>query len=139
MNTRSKSSLFLIELVIVILVFSLSAAVCLRLFFESRKISDQSRNVSQASITVQTVADCYKAMKGDFNKTAQLLDGTVKGQVVEFYYNRIWESVGSADDAYFVIRIELIEHQHKESTVTASRLDGNEIFSVLVRGGLDLD
>ena len=139
MNTRSKSGLFLIELVIVILVFSLSAAVCLRLFFQSRLISNESRNLSQASLSVQSVADCYKAMDGDFNKTAEFLGGSLEEDTIDFYYNDMWERVGSIDDASYVVKIEKISEIHRESSVTASDFNGNSIFSVIVRGGLDLD
>ena len=138
MNTRSKSSLFLIELVIVILVFSLSAAVCLRMFFQSRQISSRSRNISQASLAVQSVADCYRSMKGDYEKTADFLDGTTLHSTICFYYNSVWESVGSKEEASFIIEIEKINDLHKESSVTAYSLDGAAIFSVTVRGELNL-
>ncbi|MCL1830409.1 MAG: hypothetical protein FWG21_03165 [Oscillospiraceae bacterium] len=139
MNTRSKSSLFLIELVLVILVFSLSAAVCLRLFFESRLISNESRNISQASLAVQSVADVYKAMKGDYLKTAEFLGGSANDDSVDFYYNEIWEPVDNLADASFIIQLQEINEMHRESSVTASTLDGDPIFSVVVRGGLSFD
>lgn len=140
MNTRSKSSLFLIELVIVILVFSLSAAVCLRLFFQSRQISDQSRNISEASLAVQSVADIYKGSNGDFNKTADFLKGTIADDTISFYYDSVWERVEQKGDASFVVELEKTKEEHRECVITASTLkDNSSIFSVTVRGGLDLD
>ena len=139
MNTRSKSSLFLIELVIVILVFSLSAAVCLRMFFQSRLISNESRNISQASLAVQSVADSYKGMHGDYLKTTELLNGTLVDSTITFYYNEVWEQVSSNTNASYTVVVEKISEKHKESSVTASSIDGTVIFSVIVRGGLNLD
>ena len=139
MNTRSKSSLFLIELIIVILVFSLSAAVCLRMFFQSRLISNESRNISQAALAVQSVADSYKSQGGDYEKTAKLLGGTIQDEKIYFYYSSIWERVEGENGALFIIDVTQSSPQHKESIVTASDLEGSVIFTVRVRGGLNLD
>ena len=138
MKTRSRSALFLLELVIVILAFSLSAAICLRVFFQSRLISNESRDISHAALAVQTVADSYKAMNGDLDRTAELLDGTSDADSVSFYYNSVWEHITDLSAASFTVTIVRTGAEHRECSVTAADSDGNHIFSVIVRGGLDL-
>ena len=136
MNTRSKTGLFLIELIIVITIFAMSAAVCLRLFFQSRVIADESRNLSRASLEVLSVADCYKSADGSFDMAADLLGCRTESGVLTVYYDADWARTGSADGASF--KVEVVETQPRESRVTALTIDGDDIFSVNVRGGMDL-
>jgi type II secretory pathway pseudopilin PulG len=136
MNTRSKSGLFLIELIVVILVFSLSAATCLNLFFRSRQISIESRMLSHASMAVQSAADCYKSAAGDLKRTAELTGGELHDEgTLTLYYDAFWERV-DAPASYAVVIMPLIE---REGIITAEDAIGTPIFSVTVRGGLFLE
>ncbi|MDR2908620.1 MAG: hypothetical protein LBU86_01875 [Oscillospiraceae bacterium] len=62
---KSKSSLFLIELLIVIAFFSVAAVVCVRLFVEARLLSASGRDLSGAMAVAQSAAECFKSAKGD--------------------------------------------------------------------------
>lgn len=77
MNTRggSKTGLFLIELVIVILFFSVSATICMRIFAFSYTAANHSRDLSDATAAAAATAECFKACGGDIIKTAEILDG----------------------------------------------------------------
>ena len=136
MNSRSKSGLFLIELIIVITVFSISAAVCLRLFFQSRVIANESYNLSRASLEVQSAADCYKSSGGDLAETADRLGGSLLDGKLMIYYDEKWGKTEDRDDAGFFVGIS--EISDLESIVCAQALGGGEIFSVSVRGGMNL-
>ena len=136
MNSRSKSGLFMIELVVVIVVFSFSAAKCLEVFFHSRQTAEISSSLSRASIEVQTAADCYKSYDGDLFSTAELLGGSVDGERLIIYYDSGWKHTDNADNARFCVTIT--ETAPRESTVIAEDLNGAPIFSVDVRGGLDI-
>lgn len=73
MKTRSKTPLFLMELIIMLLVFSISAAICLQVFSGAKKISEESRKLDAALMQAQTIAECWKASYGDLEKTAEML------------------------------------------------------------------
>ena len=73
MKTRSKTPLFLMELIIMLLVFSIAAAVCLQVFSGSKKISEESRKLDAAVMQAQSIAECWKASGGDLNETAEML------------------------------------------------------------------
>ncbi len=66
MATRSarKSSLFLIELIIAILFFSLSAAVCVRLFATAYLMGQQSTNRDAATLQAQSMAALFQNADG---------------------------------------------------------------------------
>lgn len=70
---KSKTPLALIELVIMILIFSLTAALCLRAFVWSDQISSQSAVRDQAVIQVQTAAETIKACSGNLDDAAAIL------------------------------------------------------------------
>ena len=57
----SKSAVFLFELMIVILVFVLAAAICTQVFAVSYLTSKESRALTMSSIKAQMVAERFKA------------------------------------------------------------------------------
>ena len=61
----SKSAVFLFELMIVILVFTLASAICARIFVSSFTMSAESRDLTMSSINAQTVAEQFKAGASD--------------------------------------------------------------------------
>ncbi len=56
-NSNSKASLFLMELIMSILFFSLSAAVCVQLFVKSHALSQQSLKLNYAVIASESLAE----------------------------------------------------------------------------------
>ena len=76
---KNKSSLTLLELLIMIMVFALAAALCLRAFVFSGKISRQDEAVSLAERRAQAAAEVLKASRGDVEKAAEILGGETAG------------------------------------------------------------
>ena len=74
---RSKTPLALMEQVIMVLVFALAAAMCLRAFYLSDRISRQCEEKDQAILAVQTVAEILKNCRGDMEETKRRLGTTL--------------------------------------------------------------
>jgi len=87
----SKSAVFLFELMIIILVFVLAAAVCTQIFASAWKMSAESRDLTMSSINAQTVAEQFKA--------------GVPG-IETLYFDDEWEATNEAGAEY---RVELNE------------------------------
>ena len=87
----SKSAVFLFELMIIILVFVLAAAVCTQIFASAFKMSVESRELTMSSINAQTVAEQFKAGVPDIDK---------------LYFDADWEATSEAGAEY---RVELDE------------------------------
>ena len=105
LKSRSKSSLFLMELIIVIMFFSLSAAICMQIFAQAKTKTDYSRNVTNAAFAAESIADMYKAKDGDLKAIAEKLDVDKKTEnSLEIYYDNDWNTV-SKNNAKFVIRV----------------------------------
>lgn len=73
LRTNNKSSLFLIELIIVILFFSIAGAICVSLFAQSRMLSIQSTQLTMATQKCQNAAEVLSATGSDEAAAATLL------------------------------------------------------------------
>lgn len=76
---RNRAALTLLELLVMVLVFALAAAVCLQCFAEAALIRRETACLDRAVILAQNGAEILKAGSGDLEKAAALLDGAVSG------------------------------------------------------------
>ena len=73
---KSKTPLALMELLIMVLVFAIAAALCLRCFVLADRASARNALRDEAVSAVQTAAETVKACHGNYGEAAYLLDGT---------------------------------------------------------------
>lgn len=66
-KTSSRSGLFLLELIISILFFSMASAVCIRLFVQAHIMDHDNRNLTQSVKLCENFAEVYTASGGDLN------------------------------------------------------------------------
>lgn len=71
---KSRASLTLMELLVMILVFSLAAAVCLRCFGAAAQLRRETALRDRAVVLAQNGAEAVKAAGGDLEKAALLLE-----------------------------------------------------------------
>ena len=94
MTVRSRFTLFLMEQLVVILVFAICAAACVRILTESYFMATDSRNTGNAIQAAESAAECYKAVKGDVAKVAEIMGGASSGTsgagVAFIYYDEDW-------------------------------------------------
>lgn len=64
-NNSSKSGIFLMELILSILFFSIAAAVCVKLFVTSHQLSDQSVNLNHAVAMAESIAEAFYGCNGN--------------------------------------------------------------------------
>ena len=76
-HTHSKSSLFLIELIVSLCFFSLASVVCVRLFVYAHKVSTESRRETLAIQMSQNAAECFIAADGDEEEFRRLFAMTL--------------------------------------------------------------
>lgn len=73
MNSR-RSSLLLTEIILVVAIFAVSAAVCLRLFAAAYEKSEYAENLRFSAIAAQNAAERLKAADGDLTQMELMLD-----------------------------------------------------------------
>ena len=111
---KSKAPLALIELVIMVLIFALAAALCLQAFVWSHQQSETMALRDEAVLAVQNGAELIKSSKGDAEVVKEVNAGDFNG---------------------FSLRAEELDVNTPglgTAAVTATAKDGSEIFSLQI-------
>lgn len=104
-KTSPRSSLLLIELIIAILIFSLTAALCLRIFAKSHSLGDRTVELDMAVRQATSVSELIVQEGGLESKLPQLYpEADIDPGNIIIYYNRDFEACGHRD-AYFQMNI----------------------------------
>ncbi|MEG2038639.1 MAG: hypothetical protein RRZ73_02810 [Oscillospiraceae bacterium] len=97
----SKSGLFLIELMIMILFFSIASAICIQLFVKANLISNDSRDLSMATDKAQIAAEYFKSTDGSETKLKKLLGAeNLNENIIVVYYDKNWVACTPDNSAY---------------------------------------
>jgi len=143
MNNRSRSTLFLIEQLIVIAVFAICAAACAKILTAAFFDAKDSRAMSNAIHIAESSAESFKATGGNIGKVAEIMGG-VSGsengkQAAIVYYDSHWHVCGKSDADYRLIMTGGIQHSRHPGLLlgelTVEKLTGEQIisFDVTVR------
>lgn len=121
---KSKSPLALIEQMLMLLVFAIAAAICVRAFVWAEERSGFNADRSNAAVYVQSAAETVKACRGDLSRAAGLMDGcTVEN-------GALVQTVGDC-----TVRVTLAAEDDPltgRADVTAVDGDGAELLTVSV-------
>lgn len=101
-NNSSKTGLFLMELIIAILFFSLAGAICVQLFIQSHIISNKSVTLNHSVLWVQNVAETFYGCNGNVDQMAALLGNCIAGedddgQWIFIYFDKEFNQIESAE------------------------------------------
>ena len=138
MNTRSKSTLFLIEQLIVVAVFAICAVACISILTSSFFFAHDASDTSRALIEAQSSAEIFRATGGDFQVVADIMGGTFSDQdanevAVNVFFDRHWDVITYQQPGGFVLRLELDDNFSSVSPVMAqlsvSRAIGDSLVS----------
>jgi len=129
MTHRSKSTLFLIEQLIVIAVFAICAVACISILTSAYFTANDSKATSNAILVAESGAEVFKAAGGDADAVAYVLRGFAGiagsgGSFVTVFYDSSWQVCGEVG-ASFVMHI------------MADATAGSDVFS-LIQGELSV-
>ena len=114
---RDKATLTLMELLIMVLVFSLAAALCLKAFVWSTQKTRENRIIAGAAVAAQTAAEEMKAAR--------------HAEAGSRAYDENWQP---AQDGCYVLKTEPF---HAEllggAEITVEDRTGSELFRLMVR------
>ena len=89
-RNNSRSALFLGEILLALLIFALSSAVCIGLLFRAYRISEASRELNRAVFCAQNAAEIFKAQP-NIEKMSAVLGGDMQAGYCYVYYNEQWQ------------------------------------------------
>ena len=139
MTQRSKSTLFLIEQLIVIAVFAICAAACISILTVAYFHASDSKATSQAIIKAESTAEAFKAVGGDGDAVLDILgstrnSGTKSGnQALIIYYDQSWQ-ISNEDNAAFALFLAFYptpDHYDElvRADLTVEKITGEELVA----------
>lgn len=132
---KSRAPLVMMEQLVMVLVFALAAAVCVRIFALSDRLSLENETRDRAVTAVQNAAETLKACRGDYGAASRLLGGTWDGTAWSISYDSGWSPLAeAAEGAFQVLAVPADSGQELLGTaeVTASTWEGTELYSLSV-------
>jgi type II secretory pathway pseudopilin PulG len=131
---RSRSALFLMELVLAIGLLAVTAAVCIELFARAHRLSRQSEALSRALIVADSAAEGYKATGGELDALAELLSGSVQGDRLYVYYGADWNTRPTPDPEGYTLLIESQAHPRLNAAyIRVADATSRELYSLTVK------
>ncbi len=134
---HSKSALVLMELIIVILFFSLASTVCIQLFSKSHLLSKQTVNENHAVIHAQNLAECFLATEGNLAEMQVLLshasepstNTNASDNTITLFFTKDWRASDETNASYYA-RLEASPEENglicANITVASCESDVNE-------------
>ena len=99
-----RSSLFLMELIIAILFFSLAATVCVRFFVKSYTLEQESQKLNHAVNAATSVAEIFRNQEQPFSLLAEEYPyGEQAENAYYIYYDTNWSLCTSSNAVYSVL------------------------------------
>ena len=131
---KNKAPLALMEQLIMILVFALASALCLRLFVYSDQVSVSGAARDQAAAVVQNAAEALKLSGGSMESLAHMLGGEADADSWRMGYDSSWQETDEKRPA-FIAEAKITEDDIPlmgSAEVFASTADGKTLFQVTV-------
>ena len=134
---RSRSTLFLIEQIVAVAVFSVCAAVCVSIFINAFLMAHDARDTGYGLIVARNTAEAFK-VTGAAEETLDFIRGHADGTSA-VYFGNDWRIV-SRESAAYVLRLRYAElvseydigHLLTLSYLTVERICGESIVSFTV-------
>lgn len=131
--SNKKSTLSLMELAVMVMIFALAAVLCLRAFVWADGHSRLSEQRDRAAFCAQTAAEVMKNYRGDAAAVCEELSAAEEGTEIVAYYDSSW-NVTSEPDAY-VLRItpeETGDALLGQASVSVSPAEGEQLIALTV-------
>ena len=103
LQRRHRSSLFLLELILVIFFFSLASAVCIQLFVKAHVIGTETEDLNHAIPLAESAAEAFHSVAGDLEQLTELFPkGHVNeaGDSFQIFYDENWHPVEAGEGVY---------------------------------------
>lgn len=128
-KNSSRSSLFLIEIILGILFFSIAAAICVQLFIRAHLMGQSSTDLNRGISLAQTAAETFRACDGSLSETAALLSATAQGETLTAYYTADAQPCGPEEAVYTLSLTHSYADGISSSEISVTR-DAEPVYSL---------
>lgn len=130
---KSRAPLALMEQTVMVLVFALAAALCLRAFVLADGISRQVEATDRAVLWAESAADTLKARNGDLAQAAAELGGNLDGQRWIIPLDETWQE--TAGEPTYTLTAQPIQSGQPllgRTQIDVAQKNGDSLFSLEV-------
>jgi len=117
MKRNHSAGLFLMEMIIVILFFSICAGICIQVFAKADQMSRKASNLNHAVVRAESIAEEIRSGSGKAD-----------GQTYDTYWDSDWKETADPSRAEYSSRIILSTDQDHMETADIRILKGEEIL-----------
>ena len=133
-KSARRSSLFLLELMISILMFSVASAWCVRLFVTARSVVSETEEQNRMQNLAAGYAELFLASE-DFD-TFLLKEGARKDEsagerLYQFWYDGDWNISGEEKAAYYFEAVITRSGDFEKCSFSFSRMEGEKVVYLL--------
>lgn len=103
-NSKSGSSLILMEIIITIFFFIICSALCIKIFVNAHILNEETTDLNKATVMAESFGDVFRSQGGDPEKCADyypLAEVWGDGRLT-IYYNEQFEECTIDDSKYIV-------------------------------------
>ena len=105
---RSKSGLFLMELIIAICFFAVASAVCVQLFAHAHTLSQRSKGIQMAVLNAQSVAEGFRGLDGNVDALADIWLAMADDAGFVAWFNDDWVNVAYSSRFSMVVETDVL-------------------------------
>lgn len=129
-TTHSKSGLFLMEMIFVLLFLGLTCGVCVRLFAASYSDRTRAREYNHIQELTTSVGEILEGTSGTADSFLQLMpDGTIMDDTIEYGFDKNWKTT-ELSDAVYIMSVKLLQQEMvKSAQLTFSKVSSAKISS----------
>ncbi len=129
---NSGSSLFLMEMILVLLFLSLSCAACIQIFAAARSNRLKAEQLNQIQVLTTSVGEVLSGTDGSDDEILALIpDGIKEDSQISWYYDSTWQ-ICPGDDAAYVMTFKPVSSSLKKSGTLTFRqtFDDTELYQI---------
>ncbi len=129
-NNSSKTKLVLIELIIIILFFSIAGGVCVNIFAQARVLSMRSTELTNATLVAQTAAELLRGAEDEQTALESSYQKTDSGFAA--FFDAGWAPTQD-ENAKYSLNISTQDSGGLFAADISVNKSGDEIYSVTVK------
>lgn len=100
MKRATRSGLFLLEMIIMLLFFAVTCAVSVRLFATTSRMSRESTDLTAAVTKTESAAEAFQSADGSLAAVGKMLGGSETGGSLVIYYDKALLPVSEQEAEY---------------------------------------
>lgn len=128
---NSKASLFLMEIMMSILFFTIAAVVCLQLFVKAHSLNIQTENLAKATMIAESVSECYLTTE-NYEQTKEMIASLAEyestQQQILIYYDSKWNNCSKEQAQYKTVLSFQKEADFENMNIQILDLEKNSDF-----------